>query len=141
MSVRPRSIVWFERVVYLWFGLSIVNSFIVYYRMRAAPPDPSRAGPGIVIAILLLSLAIYWPLVWLIARRFNNVARWIFVALTGFGLLSLLQIREIIAYGGAAAVIALVENLLSVVLIWLLFRRDSRDWFAGRRPVDSTVFD
>lgn len=139
--MRPRSIVWFERTTYLWFGLSTVNTFIVYYRIRAQPTDPSHAGPGILFAILFLSLAIYWLLLWLIAYRANNVARWIFVILTGIGLLSLLQIREIIAFGGVSPMIALVENFLSVALIWLLFRADSRDWFAGRRPVDPAIFD
>jgi hypothetical protein len=140
MRVRPRSIIWFERAVYLWLGLGVINSYIVYYRMRAAPPDPTHAGPGVIFGFLFISLVIYGLLVWLIAYRANNVGRWVFVVFTGIGLLGLLQIREIIAYGGPSAAIALIEHALSVVLILLLFRRDSMDWFAGCRQIDPEIF-
>jgi hypothetical protein len=127
--------------MYLWFGLSIINTYIVYYRMRAAPPDPAHAGPGVVFGLLFISLVINGVLLWLIAYRANHIGQLVFVVLTGIGLLGLLQIREIIAYGGPSAFIALGAHLLSVMMIWLLFRRDSRDWFAGRRPVDPRIFD
>jgi hypothetical protein len=138
--MRPRSIIWFERTAYLWFALSLVNSYAVYARMRAAPADPSHAGPGIVFVIFLVSVAINGPLFWLIAYRANNIARWIWVTLTAIGFLGLLGIRGIIAYGGLSAAIALFLYALAAVSLWLLFRPDARDWFAGRRPIDPDVF-
>ena len=139
MTMRPRSIIWFERTIYLWFALSLVNSYIVYAKVRAAA-DPTHAGPSIVFVFLIFSAAINGLLLWLIAYRANNMARWIWAALTAIGFLGLLRIQAILAYGGPSAAIVLFLHALAVVSIWLLFRPDARDWFAGRRPIDPEVF-
>lgn len=141
MSIwRPPSIIWFERIAYLSLALSTVITFIAYEEMRAAPLDPRHAVPGRVIVFLIITLAVYLPLIWLAARRANNAARWILAVLLAISYAGLLNVPAMLDYGGPAVLLALAQFPLTAILIWLLFRADSRRWFAGHRPVDPRIF-
>ncbi|MEA3043615.1 MAG: hypothetical protein QOH47_1453 [Sphingomonadales bacterium] len=137
---RPASIRWFERIAYLSLAMSTMITFIVYSEMRSMPPDPAHAGPGRVFAFLAITLAVYIPLVRLAAHRASNKARWILVVLLCASFIGLLSVPAMLDYGGPSAPIALAQFPLTAILIWLLFRADSRRWFAGRRAVDPEVF-
>jgi hypothetical protein len=139
--MRPSSIVNFERIVLLSIVLGAVNTVLIWDRLSAAVAA-SGLGVGMAIAIQVVTIAIYLLLIWFIARKASNVARWIYVVLCAiglvFGALGLGQAAAL--YGNLVLVINLVQYVLSLVSIWLLFRADSNAWFRGERPADPDVF-
>lgn len=42
--------------------------------------------------------------------------------------------------GFLSLMITLVQSALTLLSLWMLFRLDTRDWFARRRPVDPEIF-
>jgi peptidoglycan/LPS O-acetylase OafA/YrhL len=137
---RPLSIIWFERIAYLSLALSTIVTFIVYGELRASPPDPAHAGPGRVFAFLIVTLALYIPLILLAAHRASNLARWSLAALLAVSFVGLLSVPGILNYGGPSVPLALAQFPISAILLWLLFRRDARQWFAGKAEVDPNIF-
>jgi hypothetical protein len=139
-ETRPRSILWFERLVYLGLVVSMLDSYLIWDQVGS---DWVSAVFGPNGFRLVLTIALELLFVWLIAYRAIRIARSIFVGLTllaFFFALPIVGLAELRAYGDLPLVTLAIIDLLSLIEIWLLFRRDSRDWFAGRRPVDPGIF-
>lgn len=140
MSVRrPPSIRWFERIVYVNQLVALAVTYAAWVAVRGIV-DPSHAPLRFMFYILAVIIAINLLLMWLIAYRASNVARWILVVLIGLSFLSLANIPAFLAFGRTYFALALVQYLLSAISVWLLFRHDARRWFAGDRPVDPEIF-
>jgi hypothetical protein len=129
--MRPPSIVRFEQAVYASLGLSLVNSLIW-------SDTDTASSPGIelplshLIGLHVVALGISVLLIWLIARRASNIAKWIFVALSGLSLaLQLASPEWIFEMGGVETAILLSQDLLIIIALRMLFRSDSRAWFNG----------
>jgi hypothetical protein len=137
---RPSSIRLFEWSQYVIFGLGLVNSFMTYDRHSELAAAAGR-GPAFIVTAALLTFGLLFLFVWLIAYRRSTLAKWIFVGLNALGLLVLLNLTQILAQNGAFSVsITLAQSALQLFSIWMLFRRDSRDWLAGKPPVDPRIF-
>jgi hypothetical protein len=129
--MRPQSIVNFERLLLLLIVLGLVGTVLDWERTVALAARQGL-GSGVVVAITVVSVAIYALLLWLIARRRSLVAVWIYVALVVIGLLYLLMnTGELMRQSTPMLLLQAVQCLLSLVSIWLLFRPDSRAWFQG----------
>ena len=91
---------------------------------------------------LVINTGLNLLLLWLIAYRGNNVARWIFIILVAAGVLVTFArvAAHALDYGALSLALTLFQCLLCAVEIVLLFRPDARDWFAGIRPVDPEIF-
>ena len=140
MSVRPRSIIWFERTQYSILGLGLINIALTWNLQMARVAAIGR-GAGWLISTLVLSFAFLLFLMWLISYKASRVAKWVFVVMTGLGFPFLVATwRELALNGALSVTITLVQTTLSLVAIWLLFRSDTRDWFARRAPVDPEIF-
>ena len=132
---RPRSIIWFERLFWSsvfasYLGDRLLDETILY---------------SIWIEIILLSLmASVW---YLIARRANNILKWIYavLAFVGMGLFGLVVIasvfeaefldNESLAMSGAEIAFGCVTNILSAGAAICLFLRPSRIWFESKGKV------
>src|SRR5687768_11985291 len=93
--MRPDSIIMFERLILASLALSMFNFFVGYEpMMEQLDREPALQqvgfGVGFVIGSLVVGLAIYLLLWFLIARKASNVAKWILVVLTALGLTSFL---------------------------------------------------
>lgn len=133
--IRPLSIRLFELSVCLGLAIGVAASLLAY---REVPDEATWPEMTLVIA---LTIGLSLLLVWLIAWRASNVTRWIFVALTVLGI-AFYVIDLVYNPQPSALVVTLtaIVYLLSVIEIVLLFRRDARDWFAGRPQVDADIF-
>lgn len=130
--MRPASIVRFERVVLLTMLLGFVT-VAISWDAAFAPVRRLGYGEGLFWAVLAGSTAVLLLLLWLIARRASNAARWVYVALYATGLaLAALGISETLRLPPAALLLQLVQWALALYSIWLLFRPDAAGWF-GRR--------
>jgi hypothetical protein len=138
---RPESIRRFEGLFYLGLMVSAANAWA-----RAANADAlayrTWSGPGYILRDLAISTGLNLLFLWLIAHRGSNAARWIFIGLVALGLIATVaRAAHALDYGALSFALSLAQYLLCAIEIILLFRPDSRDWFAGIRSVDPSIFD
>lgn len=140
---RPQSIIWFERLWLALIVIGLVNAALRWSTMQemiaqqpnsAALPSwflPLTLGGGVLINIL------FW---YSIARRGSNVARWIYVVLIGIGVLGTIfgAVMGTLFLDPVNGAIGLFNTGLSLACSWLIFRPDTRSWFAGARSTDLT---
>jgi hypothetical protein len=139
--MRPRPVIWFERVMLLAVALGILNTVLEWdvlsSRNQSAAPTwlVVAVGQGIVLGSYLL-------LLWFISRRGSPIARWIFVVLVvGAVLLAFVSPPPTLSMGMVPASIAIAQYLLALAGLELIFRPNAKPWFEGRRmPVDPEVF-
>lgn len=122
--MRPQSIVQFEMIFFILIATTAAAQLLDLGR------QPSPAMLLVVLAIwALVNLALWY----LIARRGNSAARWIYAGLFVLGLAGLLVagMGGMIA-GGLAAVSGIALVMLNALSVWLLFRPDTAEWFNGK---------
>jgi hypothetical protein len=132
--MRPASIVNFERIVLITIVIGLVATVLNWEAVVAMARSQSRGqfGSNFVLVMQALLIALYLLLLWLIARRRNVVAMWIYVVLAVAGLL--LSLRGIGDFGRMplwAVLVQAAQWLLTLASLWLLFRPDARAWFRG----------
>ena len=138
---RPPSILWFARIQFAALGLGLVNSIVAWPR-QLANAEATDHGAGFLLFNVALALGIVLLLIWLIAYRRSTIAKWIFVIFNFAGLVLLAWIWPIIraTYEVPSLIVMFFQSALQLASIGLLFRRDSRNWFEGRPPVDPEIF-
>lgn len=136
--MRPQSIVRYEQI-YIASILVGLLSLVLIWPMLAAQFATTALTPGVisgaVIGSALFGVAINLLLLWLTARRANEVARIIVAIFFGIGILS--GLRNVLGgrAPGLSGVIAVVQIVLEGVMLYLLFfPADAKAWFAARRP-------
>jgi hypothetical protein len=122
--VRPSTVVRFELLTWLSLVLGVVGvalSFETYVR---------QSGVAFVLIVQSFTFAVLALLIWLIARRGKNWARWVFTVLFVLGLpLSLPMVWASLAPITLAGVISVVQIALQVVALVFVFSPQSRPWF------------
>jgi hypothetical protein len=127
--MRPQSIAKFERVVLvrlvIGFLITVMNWDVA--RVLAARMG---LGNGVLIFTAALAIGVTLLLLWLIARRRSEVAKWIYVVLTAIGIaIGLYGISALFRQSTPIAIMHIVHYALGAFSIWLLFRPDTRPWF------------
>lgn len=146
---RPPSIVLFERLYLVVIVIGVLGTALSWTSVKAMavnqPGLSEGAATGLLIGSLAFGFLIPVLLVYLIARRANNVAKWIFVALAALGLyFSIAGLADPVVSGGLLMIVNLVSTVLSLYCAWLLFKPDARAWLESKGehgPADPTVFD
>lgn len=134
--MRPQSIILFERLYIASIVLSLIGALAMMQVLPSITPNiPAGAAafiPTVVIGSALFGLAIGLLLLYFVARRGSDVARWIFVAFFLFALVGLVRRT----FGHSPIVLpawlnglSLLQILLHAGCVWLLFRPDSKIWF------------
>jgi len=135
--MRPKSIVHFEWIVILSILLGIVSSILTRDKMEALSAGKPHLSSGVMLTVQIVVILIYLLLIYFISRKGSPVAKWIYVVLCILGLVGgLLGLPLIMKIGTLPLLIAVVQYLLSIASLWLLFRPDSKAWFAEGRTVD-----
>lgn len=141
--MRPKSIVNFERLVLLYLAIGLISAFLVWDEtVSSLQAQGAGMGSGTIMTIQAITVALYLLLVWFIARKGSPVAKWIYVVLSGLGLVfGLVGIQQTISLGTLPLILSIAQYVLILVTIWLLFRPDSKAWFSdGRGGADSDAF-
>jgi hypothetical protein len=138
--MRPKSIVLFERVYGFNILLGIASGAWGWMHWSAmlppgAPPQVATMMPMIMAGTLIAGTIINLLLLFFIARKGAEVAKWIFIVLFAVGLVGVLR-----GFTGSTVQLPLLTHILAVVQIliqafcaWLLFRPDTVPWFKGER--------
>ena len=103
---------------------------------------PVSVSDTAAVIMMVMILAVPILLLWFIAWRRSNVARWIYVVIHGAGLIMApFRPPTSISWGAFWAALTFGQYICIVLCLWMLFRPDARDWFAGAWPVDPNIFD
>lgn len=150
--MRPKSIVIFD---WLYLGQLVLTLALSPFTMTQAE-DAMRTSPafaqmgtqfgsimhGVLMASLVIGTAISLVLWYFVSRRRSNVAKWIVVALTAYGVLS--AINTYVTPGvdmGPMLLATLPLYALQLAAIYCLFRKDAVAWLEGKTPVDPNEFN
>ncbi len=134
--MRPQSIVQFERLYILGIVLSLAAS--VWSFGQGASLLPAGAPPRMVAALpwvagfgIVIGLAINLCLLFFIAHKRSEVAKWIFIILFALGVAGALRGLSAprIALPAGLRLLSLVHVIIQGICVWLLFRPDARPWF------------
>jgi hypothetical protein len=123
----PRNVVWFERIAYLAWALSVIQCLFEWKDlMQSFPGETAWVGPAVLIPCIVAEA--WW--IWLIARRRKNWARWISVVvlvlvLPGYYIF----LKNEFQNAPAHAPIALLGAILWYVPFCFLFVGDAPAWF------------
>jgi hypothetical protein len=139
--MRPPSIVNFERVVLLWLAIFVINTIVSYDEMIASVATLGL-GSGFVLGTQGATLAVMLLLLWLIGRKGSPVAKWIYAVLTVLALVSgVVGLSQTPEWGNLPVILSVVQYVLLLVSLYLLFRGDTKPWFAdGRGEETETVY-
>ena len=144
---RPASIIDFERS--FWASMLLgVGSLALHWptiigSLRSDPATAPMVDSAAIFAGIALGFgfAISILLWYFVARKASNIAKWIYVAVMGFGAVSTLtSLNDPTSPTGLALAISLVSTALTALSILFLFRPDARVWF-GKDAVDPRTFD
>ena len=147
--MRPKSIITFERIYWLTLILAGVTVALNWNGMmqvgQSRPGVPPSLMTGIVIGSLIFIGLIALLLVYFIARRASNVAKWIFIAATAYSVWAFvrgLMLPEMPKDTQFA--INAINLVLTIYCAWLLFRPDAVAWLESKGaggPGDPSTFD
>ena len=125
--MRPKSIMLFERLYLAAIAIEVVRFAIEWPRLlHAAASDQWVRVASIAVSLLLVLLT---------SRRRRRVAGLVLAALFVIGLPMVAAIFQP-GTDPASSVSIGLQVLLQAAALLLLFRPDSRAWFAGRAPGD-----
>ena len=145
--MRPASIVLFERIYLLSIAVAAVGIVLGWNELIEMAPAEASAGErqGVTIAAVAITLLIALALLYGIARRASTAAKWLFVALNAY---SVVSFAKDLATPGATTSIPFVfdgiELVLTLYCAWLLFKPDAVAWLESKGangPGDPGTFD
>lgn len=143
--MRPKSLVWFDRLYLGSMVLGAIGVFValpVTRKMLATSPATAGFGDGFIFATSLGGVAVSLLLWYFISRRASNVSKWLLVVMLAMGLIGLPNNVQMIAqYSWLVPAFTVVNTLLQLAAVIFLFRPDARRWFASKgQTVDPDVF-
>ena len=123
----PKNVLWIEVLLYLSLTLDAL-SVAFADRTPSAETTESMITTAALMAACLILLLVYF--VWLAAHKRKNWPRW---ALAAAGVLSIIQLVQIIADGGLQldSGIEIVSCILTAAGLYFSFTGDAQGWFNG----------
>jgi hypothetical protein len=143
-SMRPKSIIMFERLFLASLVLGVLNFALSYEDAAAVIANDAGAqkmglGGGFLVGVTAVSTVVYLLLWFLAARMASNIAKWILVVFVGLGVLSALPAMT--GTWNATLALSLVVYALEVLALVYLFRPDAKAWLRGEAQADEAIPD
>ena len=142
--MRPNSIGMFDKLFLGSLALGLVN-MAVSWENSMAELEGSGLNGGVGTSLMVVSVAIGFGislLLWyFISRRASNIARWILIALTAIGVVSLPF--SLFDLPTIPMILAIIVTGMQLVAIYYLFQPDSKLFFEnrGQGSVDPSMFE
>ena len=142
--MRPKSIILFERLLWLSLILSVIDlAFNWQALITDFSSDPAWAGSDmgtwVGATTMAMGFALYIALGYSVARRGSRVAKWILVAFTAFGVASMALLPMALPADELDDLwVSLLSNIAMLAAVAMLFRRDAVEWLKGPQVVAET---
>ena len=142
--MRPQSIQMFEKLYLVSLIIGVLN-FVVFFGDSMAlleselGGDTSGLGSGVMIGSFVVGMVISLTLWYFIARKGSNIAKWIFVVLTIWGLVGIPTALTMM--DSPQMIVTLAITAMQLVALFFLFRPDAKAWFSKEPPADPSVFE
>jgi hypothetical protein len=124
----PSNVARFEQLMYLSIAIGVIGSALEWNRL-VLQADPVGGAP-FVLVVQGLVIASEVILIWLIARRRKNWARWLalisFLVGIPFGVNTYIELFQTNALVG---ILSTIQDLLQIIALYLIFTGNARDWF------------
>ncbi len=104
---------------------------------NAAIAAAGGLGPGFVIGVQVSVEALLLLLLWLIAFKRQNWARWVWLAMFVLGLPGYIAIFKNLFGISAAGAISLVQVILEIVALYFVFTGNAAAWFRRTTEAES----
>lgn len=142
--MQPHSIGIFDKLFLGSLALGLANMFLSWESSMAELEGSGLdggAGTGLMIASVAIGFGISLLLWYFISRHASNIARWILIALTAIGVISLPF--SLFDLPTVPMILAIVVTGMQLVAIYYLFRPDSKLFFEnkGQGSVDPSTFE
>jgi uncharacterized membrane protein len=146
---RPASIVLFEKLYIAVIVIGVIGVALSWNSLSAMaetqPGVPGSVGSGILIGALIFGFLVPLLLLYFIARRASNIAKWIFVILTAFSVYSFIAtLSNPMVPKGLLLAVNVLSLILTLYCAWLLFKPDAKAWLESKGadgPADPTTFE
>lgn len=126
----PRNVVVFERLMYAALIIGLLNLILDASRQSELPEIQAAGGFGVVAAVAVAALGLLLLLIWLIARKRKNWARWLLVGFFVIGLWPTLQnVGSVLAANPPVGLLSVAQLVIQTAAIVFLFSGDARPWF------------
>jgi uncharacterized protein YhhL (DUF1145 family) len=121
--VRPKTIVFFEWIVFGTILLDILQTYLDWDQIIAqvAMSHPNSSAVALTLTVTVFVLVLVATLTLLVARRRSKIAMWVSIALFAFGLFSVFVQSTTDKLLGSDIILAALENIGQVVAYGLLF--------------------
>lgn len=125
----PKSIVRFERMAFSALALGLVSLALNWPIVLAA----YNRSPIVYLLTLAITFGGQLLLIWLIARKRRNWARWVWIGITFVGTaIGIIVIGSVPFAGPSAAGAYILVYLVSFISACLLLTPTSRAWFQAK---------
>ena len=137
--MRPKSIVQFELVYWLWLAVNVASLFLAWPATAADPQVQNvlTRMPWFLYVVGAVLILLFAGIGYAAARRASSIARWIVVIIAAA---SALLIGKELASGNLpvdpAGWLTVAAAVLSIVAAVLLFRPDAAAWFGSDDGID-----
>ena len=127
-TVRPKTIVYFEWIIFGVLLVGALQSFLTWDRIaQAAAAYPGGTRPIIIMLIFIYALVATLTL--LVSRRRSRIAMWILIALFALGLYGLVVSVARGQFGSDLnAIMTALGTIVQSVALGLLFTPSARRW-------------
>jgi drug/metabolite transporter (DMT)-like permease len=133
--VRPKTIVYFERIIFGTLLLTVLQIYLMWDRAIALASPADRNLQVVVQLTFLTFFLVYGTLTLLVSRRRSKIAMWVTIAMVAYGLpfvvLDIIHGRLL-----ESDIIAVLMCIGQVVAYGLLFTPSARRWM---RPEDEKL--
>lgn len=115
-----------------WDGL--VEQMNAEFVAQGLEPE-SGFATGAIIGGFVLGIGISVALWFLVSIVRIEFVKWILVLFTAYGVLSLVGGIALAGFD-PIQISGIISTLMSIAAVWMLFRPDSKEWFAAKKGAD-----
>ncbi len=139
---KPDSMKKFDMLFWASIALSAIGLVLGWAAMQEAMAAEmaeldGMMGEGTMSGIIVISFIIgiginvaIWALISLLRIEF---VKWIYIALIAYGLVTMVTGYEQVGGFGMAHIPGVIATILSLLSVWMLFKPDSKEWFAAKK--------
>ena len=120
----PSNVARFEQLMYLTIGIGIINSALQFQSFSR------QAGAAFTLFVQAVVFAFAVLLIWLIARRRANWARWVLLVMFLIGVVPFIPIlSKTLQTSPLSGVLSIVQFLAQGIALYLVFTGNAVAWF------------